>query len=120
VKSWELLAVPPEAVTDMGPLEFVGMAGTTALIRVLDTTLKVAAVVLNRTPVTPVKFVPVIATLVPTVPEVGVKEVMVGGVAATAGEAGASTPRHRPMPRKRARNAVGLRGCHLNILVAIA
>jgi hypothetical protein len=37
------------------------------------------AVPLNRTAVAPVKFVPLIVTLVPTIPLVGVKLVIVGG-----------------------------------------
>ena len=39
---------------------------------------EVAAVPLNLTAVAPVKFVPVIVTLVPTVPLVGLKLVIVG------------------------------------------
>ena len=41
--------------------------------------MKVALVPLNRTAVTPVKFVPVIVTAAPTRPLVGVKLVIVGG-----------------------------------------
>ena len=41
--------------------------------------MKLAAVPLNRTAVAPVKFVPLIVTLVPTGPLVGVKLVIVGG-----------------------------------------
>ena len=40
--------------------------------------MKVAAVPLNATAVAPVKFVPLIVTLVPTGPLVGAKLVMVG------------------------------------------
>ncbi len=43
-----------------------------------DVTLKLAAVPLNRTAVAPVKFVPLIVTLAPTVPLVGVTLVIVG------------------------------------------
>jgi hypothetical protein len=42
--------------------------------------VKLAAVPLNRTAVAPVKFVPLIVTLAPTAPLVGVKLVMVGGL----------------------------------------
>ena len=44
-----------------------------------DVTVKLAAVPLNVTAVAPVKFVPLIVTLVPTGPLVGVKLVIVGG-----------------------------------------
>jgi hypothetical protein len=47
---------------------------------VADVTVKVAAVPLNRTAVAPVKFVPLIVTLVPASPLVGVKLVIVGGL----------------------------------------
>ena len=40
--------------------------------------MKLAALPLNRTAVAPVKFVPLIVTLVPTGPLVGVKLVIVG------------------------------------------
>ena len=40
--------------------------------------MNVAVTPLNLTEVTPVRFVPVIVTLVPTSPLVGVKDVMVG------------------------------------------
>jgi hypothetical protein len=42
--------------------------------------VKLALVPLNVTAVAPVKFVPVIVTLVPTGPVVGVKPVIVGGL----------------------------------------
>ena len=45
--------------------------------------MKVAAVPLNRTAVAPVKFVPLIVTLVPAGPLVGVKLVIVGALAVT-------------------------------------
>jgi hypothetical protein len=48
---------------------------------VADVTVKVVAPVpLNRTAVAPVKFVPLIVTLVPASPLVGVKPVIVGGL----------------------------------------
>ena len=43
----------------------------------------VALTPLNRTAVAPVKFVPLMATLVPAGPLVGVKLVIVGGLAVT-------------------------------------
>ena len=48
-----------------------------------ELTEKVAVVPLNRTAVAPVKFVPLIVTLVPVGPLVGVKLVIVGALAVT-------------------------------------
>ena len=48
-----------------------------------DVTVKVAALPLNATALAPVKFVPVIVTLVPTGPLAGVKLVIVGALALT-------------------------------------
>ena len=45
--------------------------------------VKLAALPLNRTAVAPVKFVPLIVTLVPTPPLVGAKLVIVGALAVT-------------------------------------
>jgi hypothetical protein len=42
--------------------------------------VKVALVLLNVTAVAPVKFVPVMVTLLPTVPLAGLKLVIVGGI----------------------------------------
>src|SRR6267143_1359806 len=78
VKLPVLLAVPPGAVTLIGPLE--APAGTVAVIVVAEFTVKLALVPLNSTDVAPVKFVPLMVTLVPTGPVVGVKLVMVGGL----------------------------------------
>ena len=71
-----LVAVPPRAVTEIRPV--VAPAGTVAVILVEDLTTKDAVTLLKRTTVAPVKFVPVIVTEVPTRPEVGENEVMVG------------------------------------------
>ena len=48
-----------------------------------EDTEKVAVVPLNRTAVAPVKFVPLIVTLVPAGPLAGVKLVIVGALAVT-------------------------------------
>ena len=45
-----------------------------------DVTVKLAAVPLNLTAVVPVKFVPLIVTLVPAGPVAGVNVVIVGGL----------------------------------------
>src|SRR5688572_22729301 len=76
VKSPELVAVPPGVVTTILPV--VAPEGTAVLICVLETTVKVAMVPLKRTLVAPVKFVPVIATDVPTGPLAGANEAIVG------------------------------------------
>jgi len=70
--------VPPGVVTLIGPLE--APAGTVAWIAVGELTAKLALVPLNRTAVAPVKFVPLIVTLVPAGPLPGVKLVIVGGL----------------------------------------
>src|SRR5438067_6631726 len=78
VKALLLVAVPSGVVTLTGPV--VAPAGTAAEICVAEFTVKVALVPLNFTEVAPVKFVPVIVTLVPTGPLKGAKLVMVGGL----------------------------------------
>src|SRR5207247_5464928 len=78
VKLVLLVPVPADVVTLSGPV--VAPAGTVAWITVVDVTVKVVALVpLNRTAVTPVKFVPLMVTFAPTGPLVGEKLVMVGG-----------------------------------------
>ena len=66
-----LVAVPPGVVTEMVPL--VATAGTAALICVADALEIDAVVPLNVTAVAPVRFVPVITTGVPTLPDPGEK-----------------------------------------------
>ena len=80
VKALLLVAVPPGVVTLSGPV--VAPAGTVAWIAVAEVTVKLALTVLKVTAVAPVKFVPLIVTLVPTGPLVGVKLVIVGGALA--------------------------------------
>lgn len=80
VKLPELVAVPPGVVTLIRPL--MAPDGTTAVICVEELTVKLVALVfLNCTTVAPVKFVPVMTTEVPTGPEVGANEVIVGAAA---------------------------------------
>jgi hypothetical protein len=76
VKLLGLNAVPPGVVTLIGPV--VAPAGAVACIVVSEVTVKLAALPLNVTAVAPVKLVPLIVTLVPTRPFVGVKLVMIG------------------------------------------
>src|SRR5439155_5410873 len=77
-----LLAVPPGVVTEIAPV--VAPAGTVAVTCVAEFTVNVVALVpLNFTDVAPVRFVPVITTLVPTGPLVGEKLVIVGAGAVT-------------------------------------
>src|SRR3989442_1705909 len=77
VKLLALVAVPAEVVTRIGPV--VAPLGTLAVIWVFEFTVKVAVVPLKVTAVAPVKLVPLIVTVVPTGPLVGVKELIVGG-----------------------------------------
>ena len=80
VKSVVLVMEPHDVVTLILPV--VAVEGTVAVIWVAEFTTEVAATLLNVTEVlvipVPLKFVPVITTEVPTAPEVGVKEVIVG------------------------------------------
>jgi hypothetical protein len=80
VKLEELVAVPPGVVTLMGPV--VAPEGTVAVILVEEFTVNDADTLLNVTDVVvkplPLKLVPLMVTEVPTGPEVGEKELMVG------------------------------------------
>ncbi len=77
VKAPGLVAVPAAVVTLTDPV--VAPAGTVVWMVVSEITEKAALTPLNFTAVAPVKFVPLICTLVPTGPVAGVKLVMVGG-----------------------------------------
>jgi hypothetical protein len=82
VNALALEAVPAGVVTLIGPV--VAPIGTVAEIDVEELTEKLALVPLKRTAVASVKFVPLIVTAVMTGrPLVGVKLVIVGGLAAT-------------------------------------
>src|SRR5882757_4979027 len=69
VKDAPLVAVPPAAMTEIAPA--VAAPGTVAVICEVVSPVKVAAVPLNFTPLTPMKSAPEMTTLVPEVPEVG-------------------------------------------------
>ena len=72
-----LLLAPPAVVTEIAPV--VAPVGTVAVILVgLFTVNEVAEIPLNLTVDALEKLVPVIATDVPTEPDVGVNEVIVG------------------------------------------
>ena len=73
-----LVAVPPAVVTLIGPV--VTPAGTSARIEVAEVTVKLALTELKVTEVAPLKFVPLMVTVVPTGPVVGAKPVIVGGL----------------------------------------
>src|SRR5437899_6068109 len=81
VKLLALVAVPAGVVTLIGPV--VAPLGTVAEIVVEEVAEKLALVPLKVTAEAPVKFVPLIVTVNPTGPLVGVKLVMVGGLAVT-------------------------------------
>src|SRR5438552_9563866 len=79
--AWRPLSLPVlpwPAFSRSGPLE--APAGTVAVIAVAELTVKLALVPLNRTALAPVKLVPLIVTLVPTGPLVGVQLVIRGGL----------------------------------------
>lgn len=77
-KSTVLVPVPDGPVTVIRPV--VAPAGTTAVICVGESTVNVVATPPNETPVAPLKFVPVSTTVVPTRPNVGENDEIVGGV----------------------------------------
>ena len=77
VKLAALVPVPLRVVTPTLPV--VAPTGTVAVIWVGDSRVKVVAVVvLNFTAVTLMKLVPVMVTLLPTIPETGDRAVTVG------------------------------------------
>ena len=76
VKALVLVPVPEALVTLMAPE--VAPAGTVVVIRVSETTVKVAAVPWKATAVVPVKLLPDSVTLVSGVPLVGEKELTTG------------------------------------------
>jgi hypothetical protein len=77
VKLLLLVAVPPGVVTLIGPV--VAPEGTVARISVADATVKLALTPLKRTAEAPLKWLPVMSTIVPAGPLVGEKPVIVGG-----------------------------------------
>ena len=74
----ELVAVPALVITEIAPV--AAPTGTMAVIEVVERTLKDELTPLNWTSETPVKLEPVIFTLVPTAPLVGVKFVTWGRI----------------------------------------
>lgn len=74
-----LVAVPPAVVTDTGPDEAPSGTLTTTYVALLLYPFPRALVPLKATPVTPPRLVPLIVTLVPTVPDDGETDVMTGG-----------------------------------------
>ena len=73
----KLQPVPEGVVTLSEPV--VAPPGTVAVIWVSESMLKLAAARLNATPVAPVKCAPVIVTVAPSDPLLGVNEVIAGG-----------------------------------------
>src|SRR2546423_956508 len=69
VKVCVLVPVPPGVVTEIGPL--VAFVGTVAVICVLESTVKTAAVPLNLTMEAPSNLAPVTTTFVLPMPLVG-------------------------------------------------
>jgi hypothetical protein len=81
VKSAVLVAVPPGVVSEILPV--VAPDGTTAVTDVDVFDERAALVPLNLTADTLVRFVPVMTTLVPIGPLVGLNDVIVGNAATT-------------------------------------
>ena len=81
VKLLELVAVPAGVVTRILPV--AAPLGTVVVIRCALVTEKVAVTLLKVTAVAPVKLVPLIVTDVPTGPDVGENEVIVGAPVVT-------------------------------------
>jgi hypothetical protein len=72
-----LVAVPPGVVTAIFPV--VAVVGTVAVILIAELTVKVVAgTPLKVTEVAPARFVPLMVTMVPATPLVGVKLVIFG------------------------------------------
>ena len=71
-----LVPVPPGVVTAIGPP--VAPVGTVQVIWLYEVTVKTAGVPLKVTAVAPVKALPVIVTVVPVLPELGLKAETVG------------------------------------------
>ena len=80
VKFAVLVALPLRVMTEICPV--VAPAGTIAVICVELLTVNVANVPLKATEVVPTKFVPLMVTTVPTGPEVGENDVIVGATGA--------------------------------------
>jgi len=78
-----LVAVPAGAVTLILPV--VAPAGTVAVILIVVSTLKSAVVPLNLIEVVPVKLAPLIVTLEPITPEVGLKLEILGATTKSVG-----------------------------------
>ncbi len=99
VKFVALVAVPSGVDTLIFPV--MAPVGTVAVTLVDETVLNAAAVFLNLTPVTSTKLVPLIVTRVPTGPDDGENDVIVGASAAHAGTASSPirTPRMARNPR---------------------
>jgi len=76
VKFDALVPVPAAVVTEIFPA--AAPSGTVALICVAETTLNDAVRVPNFTTVAPLKFVPVIVTALPVIPDIGVNELTAG------------------------------------------
>lgn len=76
-----LVAIPAGVVTVIGPV--VAAAGTVAVICAAETTVNVAAVPLKATAVAPFRWVPLIVTVAPGCPLVGVTLVIAGNSGVT-------------------------------------
>jgi hypothetical protein len=76
VKSFVLVTVPPEVVTEIVPVEAPGITNPTSVSPLLDITNAVTPPILKAEAV--LRFVPTIVTKVPAEPEAGENEVIAG------------------------------------------
>ena len=81
MKLLPLLAVPPAVVTDTIPVIAPGITMPTSVVPLFETAIAEVPPIVNAVGV--LKLVPVIVTRVPTGPDEGVNELMVGGCALT-------------------------------------
>jgi hypothetical protein len=75
VNAVPVVAIPPAVLTVIFPV--VALAGTVAVTFVAESLVTVAATPWNAT-VAPTRWVPMIVTIAPTLPECGLKELIVG------------------------------------------
>jgi hypothetical protein len=113
VKSAALVSEPSPVTTPILPV--VAPPGTVVSMRWPDCATKTAVTPLKVTLVVPWKLLPMTSTLVPTGPQVGVKEVMVGPPLASA-EGTARRPTRSPARARHAETRGGSRPAFISML----
>jgi hypothetical protein len=89
--------------------------GTVAVMRCIDFKVNVAVVPSKSTPEVPWKLLPLMSTLVPTAPQAGLNELMVGGPTATA-EGAPKSPTKSPTKARQAATRRGSRPVFIRCL----